>query len=169
MICKIKSCRESGRYFNNIYCRKHQRLIDLYGKPEYNPNWCGVKNGSFNNYGYWRITIDGKRILEHRYVMEKHIGRKIKKGEIVHHINGIRNDNRIKNLELISNHSKHMHYKHPHSKPCTDWSKYTIPKSNYLPDKRKNCIVERCKLTEKIRHLCRNHYISYWRSTKKTS
>ena len=41
-------------------------------------------------------------ILEHRYLMEQKIGRKLFAYEEIHHINGIRNDNRLKNLKLVT-------------------------------------------------------------------
>lgn len=46
-------------------------------------------------------------VLEHRYTIEKKIGRYLRKKEIVHHINGKRDDNRIENLMLCENQAQH--------------------------------------------------------------
>lgn len=51
--------------------------------------------------GYVTIkTEEGMVVPEHRFVMEQQLGRPLAPGENVHHINGVRDDNRPENLEL---------------------------------------------------------------------
>lgn len=50
--------------------------------------------------GYVQVFYEGKRIAEHRKAMIEKLGRPLEKWESVHHINGIRDDNRPDNLEL---------------------------------------------------------------------
>lgn len=51
---------------------------------------------------YPRITVNGKRFYGHRAVMEAFIGRTLESYEEIHHINGNKTDNRIKNLIILS-------------------------------------------------------------------
>lgn len=55
---------------------------------------------------------DGRREMHvHDMVMEMHLGRRLLKGECVHHINEIKTDNRLENLEVMQHadhSSKHM-------------------------------------------------------------
>lgn len=52
-------------------------------------------------------------ILEHRLVMEQHLGRYLEPTEVVHHIDGNPRNNDISNLRLYSSHSEHIATEHP--------------------------------------------------------
>ncbi len=75
------------------------------------PNFVGTRR--YNTHSYvliWKPNHPSAKkgwVLEHRYVVEQHIGRLLASTEQIHHLNGIKDDNRIENLELISpaNHS----------------------------------------------------------------
>lgn len=68
------------------------------------PNFNGGRHR--NRAGYVYIITPNRQLgdplytLEHRSVMEQHLGRPLLAYETIHHVNGVKDDNRIENLEL---------------------------------------------------------------------
>lgn len=95
-------CKKAGR---------HPAPVDAYpGKAEKSTRWTG---GYINRRGYMLVyapdhhSIVGREtqrnyVLEHRMIMERVLGRNLSAKETVHHINGIKDDNRPENLQLRS-------------------------------------------------------------------
>ena len=69
---------------------------------------------------YKRHYSKEQNIDEHRFIMQEHLGRKLKRNEYVHHINGDKRDNRLENLTILSpqEHNRLHKEKLPKTKIC---------------------------------------------------
>ena len=50
----------------------------------------------------------GKALRVHRLIAEQQLGRPLEPGEVVHHVNGDRSDNRLENLQVLPSQGHHM-------------------------------------------------------------
>lgn len=57
--------------------------------------------------GYRRSYSFGRSVYAHRAVMERHLGRRLRPEEVVHHVNRNKIDNRFENLHLLPSQSAH--------------------------------------------------------------
>lgn len=110
MICvwPFDTCTEPIRAVQR--CARHYKRYAKHGNRDVPLRRLSSLNGEWGdwyvdtNSGYVRRarTVGGKheRQTQHRVVMEEILGRRLVHGENVHHINGVRTDNRAENLEL---------------------------------------------------------------------
>lgn len=65
------------------------------------------KGGYIDTLGYRNLGRNNKKIREHRFVLEKLLGRKLKREEVVHHKDHNKLNNSIENLQILTN-REHM-------------------------------------------------------------
>lgn len=117
LLCNVPECQNARH--SGILCAGHRKRKDRLA-PDYDPltdtdplgpQGKKKRGGDLTRVeqsnGYIRLVITDdqgvtKRIMQHRFVMEQYLGRPLEPHENVHHINGVRGDNRIENLELWS-------------------------------------------------------------------
>lgn len=96
-LCSME-CR--GKWMSDNYSGENS---PVFGENSY--RWNG---GVRMEDGY--VTIrqgQGKYSYEHRLIAEKALGRKLKRGEVVHHLNGDKSDNRNCNLLICDSNGYH--------------------------------------------------------------
>lgn len=137
--CKIKLCSHCReKYVISTYHAKTSRFCSKTCAGLAQPKRPGSKASRWNggrhrtHEGYVEVYApDHPRALaggrkyarEHRLVMEKHLGRYLRADEVVHHINGVKDDNRLENLELRTRSAHALEHRPcfepPHCPSCT--------------------------------------------------
>jgi hypothetical protein len=105
-VCEVDGC--GGAHFAKGKCRRHyyrwRKHGDVFADTPIKTHKHPESEVTIDPNGYaleWDPSRK-KRIYQHRLVMERLLGRKLHRHENVHHINGVRDDNRPENLELWS-------------------------------------------------------------------
>ena len=98
--CEFPECNEPHRCRGLCSGHDLQRTLGIPLRPTKKRAPAG--SGSVDGNGYRTITpvSGGKQVKEHRYIMEQVIGRPLLTSENVHHLNGVKTDNRVANLEI---------------------------------------------------------------------
>ena len=110
LICKTPDCDKVEYvkgYCSACYMLARRNGVEDDGITPMRSNGFGSRTRNQDGYISVRLPGSTTQYKEHRLVMEQHLGRKLDTKETVHHKNGIRDDNRLANLELwTSRHPK---------------------------------------------------------------
>ncbi len=135
LVCGIPVVRRPSQLKKHTYCSNKCYGISCLDKPSplkgkhsinkgcfkhgtNHPNWKGGRRKKKDRTGYYILILQPSHpncdsmgyVPEHRLVMENILGRYLEHGEMSHHINGIKHDNRPQNLMYFPSQSSHMKY-----------------------------------------------------------
>ena len=96
---KVSPSQEERKKCCSYKCDKIRRRGFYAGKN--NPAYKGGKVLDKTGYVRMRGKARNECRYEHQVIMEKFLGRPLKQGEEVHHINGVKDDNRLENLFVL--------------------------------------------------------------------
>jgi HNH endonuclease len=98
-----------------IFFGHHNRRAEKRSRAhgEKSPNWKGGRHRDSRGYVLVRApwhphAMSGGYVLEHRLVVEQHWGAYfLEPEEVVHHKNGVKDDNRFENLQVLPSNAAH--------------------------------------------------------------
>jgi hypothetical protein len=122
-VCKVEGCNR--KHDSHGYCSLHQKRMVRNGHTDLTVRPYG--SGHLNHSGYIIHANNGNDDRQHVMIAEKALGRKLPKGAVVHHVNGIRHDNRPENLVVCPDSAYHnlIHKRQRVYEACghADWMK----------------------------------------------